>query len=310
MKLAYLISAHTDPAHLKRLIHALHPDADFFIHIDAKSDLSQFTSLINQTNVHFISKRVDVEWGNMTEVKYQMALIKACLDCGVNYDYIFFLSGLDYPLWSNESITKFLSKKPGFNYIQAIEMDEDTQKGYMVSRPPLDWLKIHNLNIKNKLRKLVRIGLHQTGYQKKLSFTTPRKTFHIYKGSAWWCITPELASYVLTRYTSVPEIRHYFHDSFCPAETLVQTIAFNSRFKEKCILSHSMPEGLRSLTPLHYIYYRGHIKVFEEQDFYELMNSGKMFARKLITGTSDRLMDLIDQRRTEDKGDKELTFTA
>ena len=58
--LAYLISAHTDPAQLSRLIASLQPEAHFFIHIDKKSDLSSFTSLIRGDNIHFLSDRVDV----------------------------------------------------------------------------------------------------------------------------------------------------------------------------------------------------------------------------------------------------------
>ena len=309
MKLAYLIAAHTDPEHLKRLVSALHSDADYYIHVDAKSDIRPFKELVAFPYVHFIRKRIDVEWGNLSEVKYQMALVKACLDSGINYDYIFFLSGLDYPLWSNESITAFLEKKPGFNYIQGMNLNEAGHPGYEVSRPPLDWLHISDRQLKMRVRKLFRLGLEAVGYRKKLTFTTPRKTFELYKGSAWWCITSELASYVLTRYTSVPEIGRYFHDAFCPAETLIQTVAFNSRFKDRCILSHSCPEGLRSLTPLHYIHYAGSIRIFTEKDYTELMDSGKMFARKLVTGRSDKLMDLIDAHRAEDKGEKTLTFT-
>lgn len=309
MKLAYLISAHTDPEHLKRLISVLHSDADYYIHIDAKVDITPFIELITFPYVHFIKKRINVEWGNLSEVEYQMALIRACLNSGINYDYIFFLSGLDYPLWSNESISTFLAKKPGFNYIQGMNINEDGNPGYKISRPPLDWLNISDRNLKMHIRKLFRLGLERVGYRKKLTFTTPRKVFELYKGSAWWCITPELASYVLTRYTSVPEIKKYFHDAFCPAETLIQTLAFNSRFKAQCILSHSCPEGLYSLTPLHYIRYGKHIQVFSEKDYDEVMTSGKMFARKLTTGISDKLMDMIDARRNEDKSEKTLTFT-
>ena len=42
MRLAFLISAHTDPQHLDRLIKSLPEESDFFIHVDAKSDLKIF----------------------------------------------------------------------------------------------------------------------------------------------------------------------------------------------------------------------------------------------------------------------------
>ena len=37
MNIAYLISAHTDPQQLKRLIAALHPEAEYFVHIARNS---------------------------------------------------------------------------------------------------------------------------------------------------------------------------------------------------------------------------------------------------------------------------------
>lgn len=47
MKIAYLIAAHTDPLHLRRLISALEiPEVtDFYIHIDKRVDIAAFTGL-------------------------------------------------------------------------------------------------------------------------------------------------------------------------------------------------------------------------------------------------------------------------
>ena len=82
MKIAYLISAHTDAPQLARLIKALHTDAEFFVHIDKKSDIRPFKAHMNAKNVHFIGekdknspytgKRIDVRWGTLIEVEYQM----------------------------------------------------------------------------------------------------------------------------------------------------------------------------------------------------------------------------------------------
>ena len=42
MKLAYLITAADDPAQLRRLVSALHTDAEFYIHVDADADIAPF----------------------------------------------------------------------------------------------------------------------------------------------------------------------------------------------------------------------------------------------------------------------------
>ncbi|MGM9620756.1 MAG: conjugal transfer protein, partial [Bacteroidaceae bacterium] len=79
MNIAYLISAHTDPQQLRRLVLSLHDDAEIFIHIDSKSDLTHFTSCLQLPRVHYIPERVDVRWGTMCEVQYQMNLVRAAV---------------------------------------------------------------------------------------------------------------------------------------------------------------------------------------------------------------------------------------
>ena len=100
-QLAFLISAHTDPQHLCRLVKSLPASSEFFIHIDAKSDIRPFRALLQQPNVHFVKPRTDVMWGSIGVVDSQMAMIREALDSGIKFDYLISMSGLDYPLWSN-----------------------------------------------------------------------------------------------------------------------------------------------------------------------------------------------------------------
>ena len=62
MKIAHLILIHENPPQLKRLIQRLaHPDADFYIHVDLKTDIKPFLFLQSK-NVKFIANRVKVSW--------------------------------------------------------------------------------------------------------------------------------------------------------------------------------------------------------------------------------------------------------
>lgn len=293
MHIAYLISAHTDAPQLKRLIDALHPQAEFFVHIDSKSDLEEFTRLIKSPRVHFIPQRVDVMWGTMLEVEYQMNLIRAAVAFPVHFDRIFFLSGMDYPLWSNERITQWLKEQEGREILQGYCMDNPAlspsqHQMYTVARP---------FSRHRKWAILQRIVRRVMGLRKGLSFYVDGNLWHLYKGSAWWCITEALASHVLNYYEHKEEIRDYFKDSFGPAETLIQTIALNSRkFKSRCILTEGKYPGLAALTPLHFIDYNPVIKVMDETDYPRLTESGKMFCRKVVSGKSDELVRLLENR--------------
>jgi hypothetical protein len=77
---------------------------------------------------------------------------------------------------------------------------------------------------------------------------------------------------------------------------MIQTIAFNTpQWAAKCLLWEGEYPGLAALTPLHFIIYDPIIKIMDESDYDTLINSGKMFTRKLVSGKSDRLVKLLHQ---------------
>lgn len=301
MNIAYLISAHTDAPQLKRLVEALHPDAHFFIHIDKKSDITPFTSLLQGDNIHFLTNRVNVRWGTILEVQYQMALIQAAVEYPVTFDRIFFLSGLDYPLWCPERITTWLEAQGEKEILSGICMDTEDINAqqhelYSLSRPFFHLGLIGNKG-NERLSILGRKMKQGMGIRKRLCFKVDGKTWHLYKGSAWWCISQELAAYIYKMYKTKPAIRRYFTDSFGPAETLIQTIAFNSpEWASRCKLHQGEYPGLAALTPLHYIIYEPVIKVMDENDYVTLVTSERMFTRKVVSGKSDRLVKLLNKK--------------
>lgn len=301
MNIAYLISAHTDAPQLKRLVEALHADAHFFIHIDKKSDITPFTSVIKGDNVHFLSDRTDVRWGTILEVDYQMALIKAAVSHPVHFDRIFFLSGMDYPLWSNDRITRWLEAQGDREILCGMRMDTDAinqqQKDiYSIARPFFAVGAFSN-KTNQRLSIICRKVKKALGMRKELSLNVDGCRWSLCKGSAWWCISEELAAYIYKMYTTKPEIRRYFIDSFGQAETIIQTIAFNTpEWAEKCMIVEGEYPGLAALTPLHFIIYEPVIKIMDEGDYDMLMESGRMFTRKLLSGRSDKLVQMLNGR--------------
>jgi hypothetical protein len=76
MKKAYLIMVHKNPRQMARLIHSLnHPDVDFFIHVDKKSDAQPFKQISSMKHVNFISDRIDVDWGGFGGVEATLSLM-------------------------------------------------------------------------------------------------------------------------------------------------------------------------------------------------------------------------------------------
>ena len=299
MNIAFLISAHTDPHQLYRLTEQLPEDSEIFIHIDLKSELQEFRSLITSPRVHFIKERYDVMWGSMLQVRFQTALLKEALSCGKHFDYLITLSGLDYPVWSNRRIVNYLEQHKGQEFIQGICMEHQqgqNTKLYQEYR----FLNNHSWRygtLKSKFRVSLRKIAYVLGIRKKLFISVDGQHYALYKGADWWAITSELATYCLQFMKSHPDFIRYFQTSFSPSETIWQTIAFHSPFASRCMLSEGDFTRLEDYTPLTYIEYGDEIKVLTEADYDHILASGKMFCRKTVTGKSDKLMDMIDEYR-------------
>lgn len=301
MNIAYLISVYTDAPQLKRLVEALHPDAQFFIHVDKKSDIRPFTAILHGDNIHYLPNRIHVHWGTITQVDFQIALIQAALEHPQDFDYIFFLSGQDYPLWSVDRINTWLQEQNGKELLSGVcintpqESFQQQQALYQSFRPDLNFPLIGE-TWNRKLGILYRKVMHLLNRRKKLTLTIDDEQWQLYKGADYWAISQQLAQHILYTYQKHPEIRRYFSDSFAPSETMIQTIAFNSpQWAAKCLLWEGEYPGLAALTPLHFIIYDPIIKIMDESDYDTLINSGKMFTRKLVSGKSDRLVKLLHQ---------------
>lgn len=298
MTIAYLIATFKDPEHLQRLVKALDYNACFFVHVDKKSDIHSFQQRISQKNVHFIEKRSNVLWGDITQVFYQQALLEACLQSSYSIDRICILSGQDYPIWSNDEIHDFFTEHAEQDFIQGIDMtrqnDMVTEK-YTTYHPQL-YVPFLPLWINLKIRVAIKRLLRCVGVRKKLHFTVGNDTYHLYKGSDWWSCTPETARYMTDMLRKHHEIMAYFRTSFTPSELIWPTLLFNSPLAKKGMLTTTPYTSLADLTPIHYIYYHPVIKVLTEEDWDTLIQSGKPFCRKTLTGISDRLMDLLDEK--------------
>ena len=61
MNIAYLILVHNQPLQVKRLVERLSgTGVDFYIHVDKKTDITDFYKALNLPHLYFIKKRVKV----------------------------------------------------------------------------------------------------------------------------------------------------------------------------------------------------------------------------------------------------------
>ena len=295
MNIAYLIAAHTDPQQLRKLVLALNNGKnDFYIHIDKKTNQSKFEELLlDISSVKFVSKRVKVCWGGVSQIKAIVSLLDEAM--AHKYDRIVYISGLDYPVWSNEKIEQFYEKNPrkqlicGYNLTDCND-DVATKK---ISRMAYWDITIKNEKVSNKVRKKLNDFLAYIPHAKTLKIG--KEEWDIYRGSSWWSLDYNCAKYVAETYHKYKQIYNYFKFTFTSDELWVQTILANSKYKDE--MMYTDKHDFNEVTVLELVNYTTSMYIWQEKDYNRIINSGKMFIRKVTTEISAGLCEKLDEYR-------------
>ncbi|WP_281981757.1 beta-1,6-N-acetylglucosaminyltransferase [Thalassorhabdomicrobium marinisediminis] len=290
VRIAFLIQAHADCEHLARLVSKLYPH-DVYIHWDAKSGPPP-----DIPGARVIEKRIPVFWAGFTQVKASIELIRAALQHEQPYDRFVLLSGADYPIRPIKDLEQLFASDGGRNYINANRVaDADflaVQTKRSIWRDAVLPMQLKRRRLVLQLERYLRAGLNAT-----LRFL-PKKGIseELFHGSSWWALNVESAAYVLEVYETRPDLRRFFAFTFASDEKFFQTILLNSHLSESCgdVLAYT-GRGTYKTANLHLID-PSLCKWYSEVDIETIETSDKYFLRKVRTGTSERLLDWIDER--------------
>jgi len=287
MKIAYLILAHNNYTHLKKLVNALNDgNGVFFIHID--NSLKLPNTLHESENVVFI-RGPKVSWAGWSTVEAIISLVRTAASYG--FDYYFFLSGADYPIRPNSFLYSQLSTGGEFMSIKKGFFNNKSEwrfKYYFFdgfNRRNRRSIKTVFFSVVEKSMKLV--------YQKKSS---PFK--QIYVGSTWWGLSHDCISYLL-RFIDYDEeytrYKRYFKTSWASDESFFQTIIGNSPFYDKCKTNLTYQDW--STNPAPAWINKNHIDLFKKQTEFigDYGNIMPFFARKF----NDKSADIVESIERE-----------
>lgn len=285
---------HMNPRLLKRAIRTLSSeDCAFFIHIDRKVDIDEF-SIIREDDHTFLSKqRIPVYWGEFSQVEATMQLVRQAFGCSANYDYFVFSTGSDYPLRSGRYIHRFLEKNRGWEFMSLVKMPAP---GYPLS-------KINTLRYPSDkpVRRFATRALAKLGFRR--DYRKYLGGLEAYAGHGSWALSRDACQYIVEFATCNPHLETYFRNTFTSDEMFFHTILGNSSFR---------PRVRKSLTYIDWpvpgnhpaMLNDEHVRIFEAQEkvwVEDEWGSGEMlFARKFSDDSLD-LLDRIDEmiRRKE-----------
>ena len=279
MNIAYLILVHNQPLQVKRLVERLSgTGVDFYIHVDKKTDITDFYKALNLPHLYFIKKRVKVYWGAYSIIQATVNGFNDIIQSGINYDVINLLSGQDYPLVSNEYIADFFSKNKGTAFMEYYSIEKEWKEAI----PRLNKYYLTNFPFSGSFRieKLMN---------KFLPDRKPPENVEFVGRSQWFSIGMDHVNYILQFLKKHPSMVHYFQFTWGSDEFVFQTILYNSPFKHTMVNNNLRyivwPQGEASP------------KTFTIQDADNLLHSNKLFARKFNTQTDNKILDFLDNNR-------------
>lgn len=280
LKHAYCIIAHGEPALLKALINSI-DDArnDIFLEIDKKSDINLFMGITPKHSNLYFAERVDARWGDISLISAEFSVFECAFSHGPYLIY-HLLSGVDLPIKSQDYIHSFIKQHPHteflsfcFDEVNQKDIEAKTRYYHLFTRyfrQPnhfLSTLSFYLLAFLRQIQKIVGVRRH---YPMRLC-----------KGDQWCSITNELCKYLLSKKS---EILSMFKYTFCCDELFLQTIVWNSEFKNRVYINQDNNyASLREIDwerGIPYIWGSLENEEDQEMDVNRLKRSSGLFARK------------------------------
>lgn len=275
MKHAYLILAHNNRRLLEILIGCLDDCRnDIYLHWDKKSGEVPALST-KHAKLIILEERIDVRWADISVLKAEFLLLDKALSSNDSYAYLHLLSGQDLPLKSQDEIHAFFENNVGLEFVQVTEMNETPE---IIRKAHRYHLFPRHFRSKSLLIRCIR-----SLFLRMQEVLGIRRNNDILfkKGGQWFSITPELATYFCAKQRWNEKT---FHHTFCPDELSLQTVIWNSPFREKI----SSRGHMRMIN-----WENGCLYDWKASDYEQLANTQALFARKFNLDDMDFIQKVL-----------------
>jgi hypothetical protein len=282
LRIAYCMLVYKNPEQVSRLIESVYSPSDFFyVHVDKRNEdmlrkygrrpWRQWEGLLpKQTNV-FLDSTYKTPRSSFKVVEAVLNVMDRCR--GSHYDYFVNLTGQCYPIKPLSKIRDEL-KKRSVAYMRFWKLPSPHWEGenggldrihyyHVATGDERCWIRIPRLN------RTLPYGLQPYG-------------------GGWMFILPRrFVEYILDYASNHPEIMSFYKYCWMPGEMFFQTIIMNSTLKCDVVNDHRW-----------YVRWSGrssHPLVLRKEDFNELTQSDRLFARKFDITVDTDILDLIDR---------------
>lgn len=290
MKQAIIITAYKNFEQLDFLVDFFAPCFDVFIHVDKKSEeisKDKIALLNSKKNVYAIQK-FNIKWGGKDHLNAILFLMEEALK-RKGTSFIHVISGEDFPLVScKELFRKFENEKNIFLSIQPIQETSKHVQDRFYYRAWPEFLDYHTGSrgtprIIRYAEKLARTSLKARDTLLGYEFDK------VYKGLVYVSLPADAAAYCVQFSKEHPKEYKALKNVLISEEFYFQTILMNSSFAPRVIandLRYCDWEFRNGSSPAN----------LDMSDYLKILESGKLFCRKITAGISDELKKALLSR--------------
>ena len=203
------------------------------------------------------------------------------------------LTGTDYPVMTDKDIIKRLFDEEK-EYIYGFNISKEKYISGSRRPPHKDkYIYYYVYDTNRYIRGL--FNLLRFKRSKRYRFLK----YDFYYGSEYWALTYNTLKKIIAKYNENSHLQKLLKHCFAPSESWIHTIYFNMDEHKGHEYNDHEHRELQMLSPVTYFDYRGKVKILNEGDYEDIVLSGKMFARKIISPGSDALIKKINILRNE-----------
>lgn len=295
-KHAYLIIVHNEPWLLQTLVNLIDDERnDIFIAVDSRTDIGIFKN-VNAVKSHLtFTRQCDNRWGSVKLIETEFVLFEAAQNAG-HYSYYHLLSGQDLPIKSQNYIHNVCDRLQGKEFVGFVkntadalrEIENKTRYYYILQR---------HFRCSNIFEKIIVKAIQKSWLMLQKQFGIRRRyPFQLKKGCQWVSITDDFCKYLLDR---KEEVLKMFNHTFCPDEIFLQTVLYNSPFRNNIFdFENEYHSCLRYID-----WGRGKPYTWTDGDFEELMDKSNecFFARKFSSKNKNLISRIEKSLQVDNK---------
>lgn len=279
MRQGILITAYRDIPMLEKIVAYFDEDFELFVHVDKRCRES-LAALEGREHLH-LYRTYAVEWGDYRHLLAIALLMKEAYQ-HTDLKYFHLVTGSDYPILPLAQFKSFCEEHRNDNYLEYFPLphfDWGAEGG--LNRIQYWWLSpnMHRSHGAWMTRKLINL-------QRRLGIKRSFDYFdgNLYGGGTYWSLSRKAVGIAVNYFNQHPDyIRRFRHTSIAE-EICLPTLLANINLSLINDYKRYIDWGLDGANP----------QVLTEKDFDNIVASGALFARKMESGFSDKLITRLN----------------